>query len=146
MSRFKNAVVKIVREIPKGQVVSYGQVALYAGIPKAARQVGWILNRFEGDSIKAPTKFGRVFHWQIPWWRVVNNSGRVSIKGSKYSANDQKKLLVGEGVKIKKDLTFDIEKYRFVPSIRHLEEIGLESSYLEVISGKIEYQSRFKRK
>ena len=142
MSQFKNAVVKIVREIPKGQVVSYGQVALYAGIPKAARQVGWILNRFGDNSIEALT----VPNQQIPWWRVVNNSGRVSIKGSKYSANVQKELLVSEGIKVKKDLTFDIEKYRFIPSIRHLEEVGLETSYIELISRKIEYSSRFKRK
>jgi len=142
VSQFKNAVVKIVREIPKGQVVSYGQVALYAGIPKAARQVGWILNRFGDNSIEALT----VPNQQIPWWRVVNNSGRVSIKGSKYSANVQKELLVSEGIKVKKDLTFDIEKYRFIPSIRHLEEVGLETSYIELISRKIEYSSRFKRK
>jgi len=100
MSKFKDAVVKVVRMIPKGKVVSYGQVALYAGFPRMAREVGWIL---------AALKPGV----NIPWWRVVNNSGRVSIKNSRYSANEQAQLLGGEGIDVGKDLTFDIEKYRF---------------------------------
>ena len=67
MSKFKEKVIEVVSLIPFGKVVSYGQVALYIGIPRAARQVGWMLNRMEGDV-------------QIPWWRVVNNQGRISIK------------------------------------------------------------------
>lgn len=123
---FKESVVKIVKLVPTGRVVSYGQVALYCGIPRAARQVGWILNRIENNT-------------RIPWWRVVNNEGRISIKGSKHSANDQKEKLLKEGVKVLSDLTFDIEKYRFKPDVWQLEEIGLDPFYLSLISDKVPY-------
>ncbi len=83
--------------------MSYGQVALYVGAPRAAREVGWVLNKLTDIS--------------VPWWRVVNNKGRISIKGSQYSAMEQKALLMREGVKIRADLTFEIEKYRFKPEI-----------------------------
>src|SRR3990167_6767614 len=99
MSKFKDGVVKVVSIVPYGKVVSYGQVALYIGIPRAARQVGWTLNMMEDIE-------------NIPWWRVVNNQGRISIKNSKYSAIDQRSFLGHEGIKIGDDFTFDVEKYR----------------------------------
>src|SRR3989304_10327347 len=102
MSKFKDGVIKVVSKVPYGKVVSYGQVALYIGVPRAARQVGWTLNRMEGVE-------------KIPWWRVVNNQGRISIKGSKYSANEQRNLLLQENIAVSADMTFDIEKYRFLP-------------------------------
>ena len=53
------------QHIPYGRVVSYGQVAAYVGVPRGARQVGWTLRRLEDID--------------IPWWRVINNEGRISI-------------------------------------------------------------------
>ena len=129
-SNFKKKVTGIVIMIPKGKVVSYGQVALYIGIPRAARQVGWTLNRVEEVE-------------NIPWWRVVNNKGRISIKGSRHSASDQKKLLLSEGVKVGGDLTFDIEKYRFIPDVSVIKRLGLDSLYLDMISKKIPYSNYF---
>lgn len=111
-------------------MVSYGQVALYIGIPRSGRQVGWVLNRVE-EKIK------------IPWWRVVNNQGRISIKGSRYTAADQKNLLINEGIEVKEDLTFDITKYRFIPSRLLLEELGLDPFYIQSISSKIPYSNFF---
>jgi methylated-DNA-protein-cysteine methyltransferase-like protein len=132
MSRFKDGVIKVVSLVPKGKVVSYGQVALYVGVPRAARQVGWTLNRLEEKV-------------SIPWWRVVNNKGRISIKGSKCSANQQRKLLEKEGVKVSKNLTFDIEKYRFTPDKTILNELELDRSYLDLISRKLKYSKYFQR-
>ena len=126
MSQFKKVVVKVVSMIPKGRVVSYGQVALYVGVPRAARQVGWILNGLGG---KTP----------VPWWRVVNNTGRISIKGSRYSANEQRDFLLNEGVKVERDFTFDIEKYRFVPDDAFIKKLELDAGYLEAVSDKIPY-------
>jgi methylated-DNA-protein-cysteine methyltransferase-like protein len=99
---FKYSVINVVKNIPKGKVASYGQVALYIGAPRAARQVGYVLNKNSDVS--------------VPWWRVVNNAGRVSIKGSEFSAIDQRTLLRSEGVKVTEDFIFDIEKYRYRPS------------------------------
>ena len=65
MTPFRNAVLQIVARIPRGQVTSYGAVAALAGQPRAARGVGWILNRLPPDT-------------ELPWWRVVNREGGLS--------------------------------------------------------------------
>ncbi|HTK03484.1 MAG TPA: MGMT family protein [Alphaproteobacteria bacterium] len=130
MSKFKDSVIKIVNLIPHGKVVSYGQVALYLGMPRAARQVGWILNGLEDE-------------FPVPWWRVVNNKGYLSIKGSMYTAQDQKELLVKEGIEVQEDFTFDIEKYRFRPSDKFIKKLELDPGYLEMIADKIPYSKSF---
>jgi methylated-DNA-protein-cysteine methyltransferase-like protein len=99
---FKEKVIKLIQEVPYGKVASYSQIALLAGSPRAARQVGSILNHLE-------------HRIELPWWRVINNSGRISIKGSDYSPIDQKLRLESEGLTIYDDLSFEIEKYRWNP-------------------------------
>lgn len=121
MSEFKKRVLQIISEIPYGTVVSYGQVATYAGAPRAARQVGWILNQTEGKV-------------SLPWWRVVNNQGRISIKGTRYNSPQiMKKLLESEGVLVLEDMTFDIETYRFRASDKDLARWRLSERYIEKI-------------
>lgn len=120
---FKDSVIKAVSLVPKGRVVSYGQIALYVGIPRAARQVGWILSRITDVS--------------IPWWRVVNNKGRISIKGSVYSASEQRRLLIEEGVDIKEDFTFEIEKYRFSGNKKQMANLGVDTNYLNRLLSKV---------
>lgn len=102
MQNFKQNVIEIVKQIPYGKVASYGDIAVYADTPRAARQVGWILNKLPENS-------------DVPWWRVVNNVGRISIKDSEYSALDQKELLISEGIDVRDDFTFDIKRYRWHP-------------------------------
>ena len=133
MSKFKAGVIKFVRLVPRGKVVSYGQVALYLGLPRAGRQVGWVLNKLEKSVI-------------VPWWRVVNTLGRISIKGSYYSADDQKKLLMSEGIVVADDLTFEIEKYRFIPDDELVSKLELDPSYLEFVSNKMPFSKYFSRK
>lgn len=102
MKTFKEKVLDFVKNIPKGKVVSYGQVASAIGSPRAARQVGAVLGAIN------------TFHGLMPWWRVVNNKGIISIKGN-WVANkeDQKKLLTKDGVEVSKDFTINMEKYRW---------------------------------
>ena len=125
-SKFKERVIQVVSLIPQGKVVSYGQVALYIGMPRAARQVGWILNGLESNT-------------PLPWWRVVNNKGRISIKASRYSAGEQKELLEQEGIIVGDDLSFDINKYRFLPDDETIKKFHLDPMYLELIADKIPY-------
>ncbi len=121
MSEFKNKVIQIVREIPYGTVASYGQIASYAGAPRAARQVGWILNQLEDKIL-------------VPWWRIVNNAGRISIKGCRYNTPQiMKQLLESEGVVVKDDLTFDIEQYRYHATDDDLVRWRLDERYIELI-------------
>ena len=124
MSEFKNAVIYIIRQVPTGSVVSYGQIAAYAGVPRAARQVGWILNQNEGKI-------------ELPWWRVVNNQGRISIKGTQFNTPLlMKKMLENENIHVNDDYTFDIEKYRFRPTVHQMKSWQLSDEYIERICNK----------
>jgi len=124
MSRFIDKVIETVAKIPPGTVVSYGQVALYIGAPRAARQVGWVLNKHGGRG-------------KVPWWRVVNNRGRITIKGSVYTPEDQRQLLLTEGVEVSRNYELDIEKYRFRPSEEFIKRLSLDGTYLEQLRNKL---------
>lgn len=101
MSDFRKSVISFIKKIPKGRVVSYGQVAAAAGSPRAARQVGGILRAADIQKEK------------LPWWRVVNSKGEISIKGNWEASKElQAQLLKKEGVEVK-DLKIDINKYRY---------------------------------
>ncbi len=121
MSKFSEKVLGIVKSVPYGKVVSYGQVALMAGIPRAAIQVGWVLHTS-----------GHL----VPWWRVINNSGRISIKHPEHTTHMQKALLEKEGVKVTKDFRIDIDNYRYRPSISEIENLSLDPQYIENLSEK----------
>jgi methylated-DNA-protein-cysteine methyltransferase related protein len=126
MSPFKEKVIQAVQKIPYGKVTSYGQIALYVGFPRGARQVGWILNSTE-----------RTPQIKIPWWRVINNAGRISIKGTLYNdASIQRKLLLGEGVVVSDDFKIDIEKYRWLPKEKEIKQLELNKKYAHEIIEK----------
>ncbi|MFU8889530.1 MAG: MGMT family protein [Trueperaceae bacterium] len=84
---FRERVLHVVSQVPRGRVVSYGQVALWAGSPRAARQVGGVL-------------FGlREADGDVPWQRVVNARGGIST--FKVGAGElQIALLRSEGVEV----------------------------------------------
>ena len=116
MSKFKDHVLKVVNLTPKGKVVSYGQVALLVGIPRAAIQVGWVLH-WHGD--------------EVPWWRVVNKKGRISTTCLEHDANLQKALLEKDGVKVSDELMIDMQTYRFVPDRDILDQLNLDDAYVQ---------------
>lgn len=121
VSEFTQRVITVIQSVPQGKVVSYGQVAAYVGVPRAARQVGWTLRNIEDDV-------------SLPWWRVINNAGRITIKGNLHNTPDiQRKLLETDGVHVNDDLTLDIEHYRFKASSDLLKTWKLSDSYREQI-------------
>lgn len=100
MKDFSAAVLGFISRVPKGKVVSYGQVAAACGKPRGAREVGWILRSADVGN--------------LPWWRVLNNQGVISIKGNWTATKQlQKDLLIKEGVEVGEDFKLDMEKYRF---------------------------------
>ncbi|HVZ58943.1 MAG TPA: MGMT family protein [Patescibacteria group bacterium] len=125
MSPFKNRVIEIVRSIPEGKVVSYGQIASYAGLPRAAREVGWVLSGLEGSQL------------DLPWWRVVNNSGYLSIRGNQTHDKElQAKLLRAENIEVSSDFELDMKKYRYLPTEKELSLFGLPKVYIESLLAK----------
>lgn len=84
MEEFSQAVYQIVAAIPKGKVASYGQVAKLAGYPNHSRHVGKLMGRLPKGS-------------KIPWFRVINSQGKISlVPGPAYEK--QQSLLLAEGV------------------------------------------------
>jgi methylated-DNA-protein-cysteine methyltransferase-like protein len=124
MTRFQEAILQVVRIVPYGKVVSYGQVAAYVGAPRAARQVGWAMHSMAGEP-------------DFPWWRVLNNAGRITIRGNQINAAQlQRELLENEGVVINNALELDIAKYRFHPHETTLRSLKLDPEYVKTILTK----------
>ena len=84
-SNFYKKVYELVKKIPRGKVVSYGQVAALLGKPRSARLVGWAL-------AKCPT--------DVPWQRVINRQGMISIENMNAPKELQAELLTKDGVKV----------------------------------------------
>ena len=77
---FSTSVYEIVKSIPYGKVISYGEIAKLLGSPGAARQVGWAMRNCPND---------------LPWQRVVMADG--SIAGGNF-AELRRTMLINEGV------------------------------------------------
>jgi methylated-DNA-protein-cysteine methyltransferase-like protein len=99
---FYERVYRVVRQVPEGSVVTYGQVAVYLGAPAAARAVGYALHNLEPDS-------------DVPWWRVINARGGVSHKGRGAQADRQYELLELEGVRFGPEGHTELRRYRWFP-------------------------------
>ncbi len=99
---FREKVLKYVSKIPKGKVTSYGFIATLAGKPRGAREVGWILSSIPEAN-------------PIPWWRVINSKGFISIKNATISKEIQKELLDKEGITVSKNFMVDLNKYLWRP-------------------------------
>lgn len=98
---FTAKVIDIIKLIPEGKVMTYGQIAALAGSPRGARQVVRILHSMSSK-------------YQLPWHRVINSLGEISIKDDELSAL-QKAFLEGEGIEVKEDNRIDLETYQFHP-------------------------------
>ena len=97
---FSNQVYRVVRQIPRGKVATYAQVAAAAGRPLAARAVGNALHQNP--------------HLDVPCHRVVNARGRLAPNFGKGGFRQQRKLLIKEGVKFKNEKTVDLEFSRVI--------------------------------
>lgn len=88
-----------VATIPEGKVATYGQVAQMAGVPGAARLVGRCLSQLPKDT-------------QLPWFRVINASGRISLPVGSDGYLKQVGLLQEEGVAVLNG-RISLAKFRF---------------------------------
>jgi methylated-DNA-protein-cysteine methyltransferase-like protein len=99
--QFFKRVYAVVRTIPRGKVLTYGEIATLVGSPYMARQVGWAMHGCPKG---------------LPWQRVVGAGGKILINSQ--SAGDgplrQRKLLELEGVRFIGQRV-DIDAHQFVP-------------------------------
>lgn len=99
-NNFYNKVYEAVRQIPKGRVATYGQIAAMCGSPRAARIVGGALHR-NPEPI------------EIPCHRVVNRFGGLAPEFAFGGKQVQKALLEEEGIEVSEDFTVELEKYQW---------------------------------
>jgi len=92
----------VVKRVPRGRVATYGQIARLAGIPGAARQVGYALH-----STPAGTR--------IPWQRVVNAQGTISRRADPDDETHQRRLLEAEGVRFDARGRIPLERFGWRP-------------------------------
>jgi methylated-DNA-protein-cysteine methyltransferase related protein len=97
---FSARVLRMVRLIPYGKVTSYGDVAALLGAPRAARGVGHVLSSLPQGS-------------DVPWWRVVNGRGEISIRH--VGGRLQRVLLEQEGVRFGRGGQVDLRTFRWRP-------------------------------
>ncbi|MEK3733696.1 MULTISPECIES: MGMT family protein [Paenibacillus] len=101
MQPFTRRVIEIIKAIPEGSVMTYGQIARQAGSPRAARQVVRILHSMSRAH-------------QLPWHRVVNAKGEIALQEPE-SKLMQELFLREEGIELTADGRIDLGKYRHEP-------------------------------
>jgi len=98
---FYAQVYAVVRRIPAGKVTSYGRAAQMLGRANAARAVGYALSALRDQPQQEP----------VPWQRVVNAQGRISIVNREHTGQQQAQLLRAEGVAVSEDLQINLDVY-----------------------------------
>jgi methylated-DNA-protein-cysteine methyltransferase-like protein len=99
---FHRAVYRLVRQIPRGKVVTYGQVAAILGHPRAARAVGQALRMLPPMLVRT-----------VPWQRVINANGHISHRGDILRPDQQRELLEAEGVRFDRGGRVDLQRLRW---------------------------------
>ncbi|HEY9505156.1 MAG TPA: methylated-DNA--[protein]-cysteine S-methyltransferase [Gemmatimonadales bacterium] len=92
----------VVRRIPRGRVATYGQVAELAGLPGHARQVGYALHALPRGTT-------------VPWHRVLNARGALSLRKSPGGEITQRLLLEREGVRFDARGRVNLARVRWGP-------------------------------
>ena len=101
---FYKRVAYVVKEIPKGRVATYGQIAMLCGKPQNSRQVGYALNR-------------KIEDHDVPAHRVVNHKGCLSGAFAFDTWDLQRRLLDREGVEVSEDNRVDLKVYGWKNSL-----------------------------
>ncbi|PLS07993.1 MGMT family protein [Neobacillus cucumis] len=101
MTPFTEHVIQIIRSIPEGKVMTYGQIAALSGSPRAARQVVRVLHSMSRK-------------YKLPWHRVINSKGQIALTDDE-SYHEQLFSLESEGVEIGLNGVIDLRKYQYHP-------------------------------
>ena len=94
---------QVIALIPWGKVATYGDIAHHAGLAKAARRVGRALRQLPPGT-------------KIPWHRVINSQGRLSLPEGSASQYTQRDRLEAEGVVFRANKSVDMKKFRWDPA------------------------------
>ncbi len=104
-------ILAVVRRIPRGRVATYGQVARLAGLPRHARHVGYALH-------------GQPHGTPLPWHRVINARGAISLRGIDGAADTQRLRLEAEGVAFGAGGRVSLACFQWRPSVAQLARLA----------------------
>ena len=102
---FYNKVYGAVRKIPQGRVTTYQQIAIMVSTPRAARMVGWALRALPEGA-------------DVPWQRVINSHGMISIRNLRAPKSLQARILRKEDVAVQErdgNYFVDLDRYLWRP-------------------------------
>ena len=99
-SDYREGVFRIVRSIPRGQVMTYGQIAEILGEGYTPRTVGFVMHSANDKT---------------PWHRVVNAQGGCSTRGIVLPHDKQQRMLEAEGIRFNKSGRCDLQTYLWIP-------------------------------
>jgi methylated-DNA-protein-cysteine methyltransferase-like protein len=103
-SRVYERIYAVINRIPSGRIATYGQIASLAGVPGHARQVGYALSALTNGP-------------EIPWHRVVNANGQISIRSHLHFEKIQRTLLEKEGVVFDANARISLHRYQWRPRL-----------------------------
>ena len=98
--QYRERVFRIVRRIPRGRVMTYGQIAYMLGEGYTPRTVGFVMHGADD---------------RTPWHRVINSQGRCSTMGIVLPPDKQQRMLENEGVRFDKSGRCNLEKLIWKP-------------------------------
>jgi len=104
---YRKRVYEIVRKIPAGKVMTYGQLAIVLGEGYTARTVGYVMHGSDEG---------------VPWQRVINSQGRCSTGRLTIPLNLQQELLEAEGVVFNASGKCDLNTHQWWPDGYETEE------------------------
>ncbi len=100
---FTERAVALIKQIPSGKVMTYGQIAGLAGSPRGARQVVRVLHSMSKKH-------------NLPWHRVINSKGEIGFKDEEMYVV-QKLSLEAEGILVSSDGKLDLKVYLYEPDV-----------------------------
>ncbi|MBT4522041.1 MAG: MGMT family protein [Halieaceae bacterium] len=101
-SDINHRIWQVITLIPSGKIATYGDVARHAGMPGAARRVGRALRLLPEGT-------------RVPWHRVINAQGRISLPDGSSSQYIQRQRLEAEGIVFRGNKNVDLKRFRWRP-------------------------------
>jgi methylated-DNA-protein-cysteine methyltransferase-like protein len=98
---YRERVYEIVRRIPSGRVMTYGQIAEMLGEGYTARTVGYVMHAADEE--------------RVPWQRVINSQGACSTGRVILPPDKQQRMLEAEGIEFNARGRCDLGRYRWMP-------------------------------
>lgn len=114
---YQKRVYDLVRAIPRGRVMTYGQIAAVLGEGYTPRTVGYVMHAADSEG--------------VPWQRVINSQGKCSTGKMTIPVNLQQSMLEQEGVEFNASGKCDLKAYGWQPAGYEPEDIGQTSLFDE---------------